>query len=163
MKEAAWLTEARRNIGVAEIKGMKHNNTIIQWLESLKAWWREDETPWCGVFVAHCIKTAGLPLPKYWMRAKDWLNWGYKITAPCVGCVVIFTRDGGGHVGFVVGKDKTGNLMVLGGNQGDAVRISAFPMSRVTGFRVPVGYVPSVSDRMLPVLASTGRLSTNEA
>lgn len=163
MKEAIWLTEARRNIGITEIKGAKHDGNILHWLEELKAWWRDDETPWCGVFVAHCMKAAGQPLPKYWMRAKDWLNWGDSIAAPCIGAVVVFTRDGGGHVGFVVGKDKSGNLMVLGGNQGDAVRISAFPMSRVSGFRVPVGYTPYVSDRVLPVLASTGKLSTNEA
>nr|WP_303803578.1 hypothetical protein [Snodgrassella alvi] len=37
-----------------------------------------------------------------------------KLYKPAYGCIVTFTRKGGGHVGFVVGKDTRGNLMVLG-------------------------------------------------
>ena len=51
----------------------------------------------------------------------------------------MFSREGGGHVGFVVGRDATGNIMVLGGNQSDAVNVRAFPASRVTGYRWPTG------------------------
>ena len=40
----------------------------------------------------------------------------------------------GGHVSFVVGKDTRGNLMVLGGSQGNAVSIAAFLSGRATGF-----------------------------
>jgi hypothetical protein len=36
------------------------------------------------------------------------------------------TRDGGGHIAIVVGRDQNGNLMCCGGNQSDAVTISAF-------------------------------------
>lgn len=161
--EPAWLTEGRRHIGVREIKGPQHSSTIIGWLDSLRAWWRDDETPWCGVFVAHCMKRAGHSLPRYWMRAKDWLGWGESVAAPCVGAVVVFTRDGGGHVGIVVGKDQRGNLMVLGGNQGDMVKISPFAMGRVSGYRVPAGYKIPPGNLQLPVLSSDGRLSANEA
>lgn len=161
--EPSWLIEARRHVGVREIKGPQHSSRIVGWLDKLKAWWKEDETPWCGVFVAHCISASGYPLPKYWMRAKDWLTWGESIAAPVVGAVVVFARDGGGHVGFVVGKDQKGNLMVLGGNQGDMVKVSPFAMSRVAGFRLPKGYNIPPSNMSLPVLASNGRLSTNEA
>lgn len=161
--EPAWLIEARRHIGVREIKGPAHNSRIVGWLDELKAWWHEDETPWCGTFVAHCMKVAGYPLPKYWMRAKDWLNWGESLACPAVGAIVVFTRDGGGHVGIVIGKDKDGNLLVLGGNQGDMVKISPFAMSRVAGFRVPKGYNIPAGNLQLPVLASHQQLSTNEA
>lgn len=160
--EPQWLTEARRHEGVTEIKGPKHNGTILGWLSSLRAWWKEDETPWCGVFVANCINVCGVPLPKYWMRAKDWLGRGVSVAAPCVGAVVVFTRDGGGHVGFVVGKDARGNLMVLGGNQGDAVNIKPFAVSRAAGYRWPSAY-PSAGRFNLPVLDSDGKLSENEA
>lgn len=122
--EPPWLIEARKHEGQREVKGPRHNARIIDWLTRLKAWWQDDETPWCGVFVAHCVGMAGHELPRYWMRAKDWLNWGESIACPVVGAVVVFTRDGGGHVGFVVGKDAKGNLMVLGGNQGDMVKMS---------------------------------------
>lgn len=162
MTEPPWLTEARRHIGVAEIKGPKHNSRIVGWLENLRAWWKDDETPWCGVFVAHCVKSAGYELPKHWMRAKDWLNWGRTLSNPRIGCIVVFEREGGGHVGLVVGKDKAGNIMVLGGNQGDAVNIRPFAASRVAGYRWPMGaYLPIAE--ALPLLASDGKLSTNEA
>ncbi len=168
MKDPIWITEARKHVGLAEIPGPKHNLTILNWLKNLKAWWQDDETPWCGVFVAHCIQTAGLPIPKNWMRAKEWATWGSPIAKPTLGCVVVFDRQGGGHVGFVVGIDEKGRLMVLGGNQGNKVSVAPFenkPVSeggRVVGFRVPTGYL--VPPEKLPLLASNGvALSTNEA
>ena len=36
-----------------------------------------------------------------------------------------------GHVGFVVGEDKVGNLMILGGNQSDSVSITPISKSRL--------------------------------
>ena len=49
-----------------------------------------------------------------------------KLNNPAYGCIVVFSRAGGGHVGFLVGKDKQGNLMILGGNQSNAVNIKPF-------------------------------------
>ena len=51
----------------------------------------------------------------------------------------MFSRDGGGHVGFAVGKDTAGRLLVLGGNQGNAVSIAAFDVARAIGYRWPAG------------------------
>ncbi|MGE9658889.1 hypothetical protein ACQP6C_10405 [Snodgrassella alvi] len=51
MNELSWISEARKHIGLREIKGAKHNPTILAWLKYNKestAWWRDDETPWCG-------------------------------------------------------------------------------------------------------------------
>jgi uncharacterized protein (TIGR02594 family) len=154
------MVEARKHIGLKEVKGAGTNLTIKYWLSNLRAWWSSDEVPWCGVFAAHCIKSAGYPLPKHWYRAKDWLNWGVDVGWPCYGCVVIFERKGGGHVGFVVGKDKTGRLMVLGGNQGDAVNVMPFDTARAVGYRMPVGVLSRIT---LPLMASTDLSSTNEA
>jgi hypothetical protein len=70
-------------------------------------------------------------------------------------------------VGFVVGKDKQGNLMVLGGNQGNAVNIKPFATSRVAGY-VWLDWAdgrkssPKPERFELPVLDSNGRVSTNE-
>jgi len=162
MSKPLWIIEAQRHIGVKEIKGAKHNSFILVWLKSLSAWWSSDEVPWCGVFAAHCMKKAECKLPRYWMRAKDWLNWGQKIIQPCVGCIVVFEREGGGHVGFVVGQDVNKNLMVLGGNQGDAVKVSPFQIERVEGFRWPIEYPIPLSFE-LPILKSDGNLSKNES
>lgn len=67
--------------------------------------------------------------------------------------VVVFSRDGGGHVGFVVGQHQNGDLMVLGGNQSDAINIRAFSRSRVTGYRWPVN--EPRDSRMLPLMNGT--------
>lgn len=156
-----WLTEARRHLGVAEIPGPKTSPVISSWLHKLRAWWADDETPWCGVFVAACMDPAGLRLPKYWMRAKAWAEWGDALANPAVGCVVVFERQGGGHVGFVVGRTAEGRLLVLGGNQGNKVSIAEFDRARVLAYRWPTA-VPYAA-APLPVLASSGQLSTNEA
>ena len=43
----------------------------------------------------------------------------------CAGFVgFAVERSGGGYVGFVTGRDTAGNLMVLVGNQADAVNMS---------------------------------------
>ena len=158
--EPLYLTEARKYIGLKEIPGPKHNQSIQSWLHSLKAWWNDDETPWCGVFVAHCMQATGNPIPKNWFRAKSWLDWGDKSDIPKLGCIVVFSRTGGGHVGFVVGKDNSGRLLVLGGNQGNQVSIAPFDMSRVEGYRVPKDFALSST---LPIITSQAASSDNEA
>lgn len=156
-----WIEEATKHIGLTEIKGPKHNATIIAWLQRLNAWWFDDETPWCGVFVAQCIEAAGLPIPKYWMRAKDWLNWCVQINRPAYGCVVVFSREGGGHVGFVVGIDEQGRLMVLGGNQKGQVSVVPFDHDRVVGYRWPEGVLLDYT--YMPKYRGQAESSTNEA
>ena len=64
MSELAWIKEARKHIGLAEIPGKQHNPVIVNWLTALGAWWNDDETPWCGTFVAHCpVPSKHLTLP----------------------------------------------------------------------------------------------------
>ena len=157
--DPAWLAEARRNLGVREIKGSNHEPKILAWWKAIRRGGiKDDETPWCAAFVGGCLEAAGLMSTRF-ESAKSYETWGEYLSAPAYGCVVVFTRDGGGHVGFVVGEDK-GNLMVLGGNQGDAVSIRAFPRARATAYRWPSG-VPLPQSTALPLLSAT--LSTSEA
>lgn len=160
--ELSWISTARSYIGTREIKGLKTAPTIAKWLHKLNAWWTDDETPWCGVFVAHCLQMNNLQIPKNWMRAKDYLNLPTKLDRPVYGCVVVFTRDGGGHVGFVVGRNDRGELLVLGGNQNDCVSISAFNQNRVVGYRWP-GPSDLFVNGTLPIITGNVKLSTSEA
>lgn len=166
MDEPLWLRKARAYIGTAEIKGPKHNGKIIGWWKALKAAFRDDETPWCGAFVGGVIAESGIPTGKGSASARSWLGFGRVINRPALGCVVVFWRGSktgwSGHVGFIVGKDQKGNIMVLGGNQGDAVNIKPFSTDRVLGYRWP-GLTPHLSRYDLPLLKSDGTLSTNEA
>lgn len=118
--------------------------------------------PWCGGAVAEWMRKASIDqLPKHWYRARAWLDWGMALTKPTRGCVVVFDRKGGGHVGLVDGQDQFGRLLVIGGNQGNAVSIAAFTTDRVLGYRWPVG-VPLPSTP-LPTFAGGVPVSTNEA
>ena len=168
MSEPRWLEIARKQIGQKEIPGKESNPWIVSMWHKLKgsavfSWLGSDDSaaPWCGTFVGACLSESGIPIAKHWYRARDWLNWGVTLSAPTVGCVVVYERKGGGHVGFVVGEDSARNLMTLGGNQADAVNIKPFPRSRVLGYRWPDKEV--VSYAHLPVLDSNGKVSTNEA
>lgn len=165
-----YLTIARRYIGVAEVPGKDSNPIIANMWREYGDVWRllgsdDSRAPWCGTFLAYCWRQAGLWVPKHPYRAKSWLTLPVWVPSPEYGCVVVFERQGGGHVGIVVGYDERGNLMVLGANQSDAVNIRPFAMSgpkaRVVGYRSPL-LTPIGRD--MPLLASNGApLSTNEA
>ncbi len=158
-----WIKIASEYLGIAEIPGASTSGVISGWLRKLKAWWNDDETPWCGTFVGYCLSESGIVVPKCWMRALAWAEWGRPLLVPRVGAVVVFSRIGGGHVGFVVGIDPSGNLMVLGGNQANKVSISAFDPARVVSYRWPTEQ-PLIGIGDLPVLARNGRqLSTEGA
>jgi uncharacterized protein (TIGR02594 family) len=155
-----WLEVAERYQGLKEIPGPNHNKTILAMLEKLHAWWRDDETPWCGVFVGHCMAEVGLPYPKFYMRAKAWSDYGSLLRrdrlAP--GAILVFDRAGGGHVGFYVGEDA-GHYFVLGGNQGNAVNVMKLGKTRLVASRWPKG-VPVLGG---PVYLTGGKVSKNEA
>lgn len=151
MSEPAWIKLARSYIGTAEIKGSKHNPKILQMWKDSHLSFKDDETPWCAGFVGAVLEKCGMKSTRSGM-ARSYEKWGVGLKAPAVGCIVTFKRSGGGHVGFVVGKDESGRLLVLGGNQSDAVNIKAFTTANVTSYRWPSGVAtPSAS---LPVLAS---------
>ncbi len=164
MTEPNWLTIARKYIGVTEIPGKATAPTIARWLRELRSWWSDDETPWCGTFVAAVLRESGLPVAKHWYRARDWLNWGVKIQRPAPGCVVVYERSGGGHVGFVVGETPSGRLMTLGGNQGNRVSIAPFDRLRVLGYRWPANRAAELAAAgPLPAIDSSAASSSSES
>lgn len=162
MSEPLWLSIARKDIGIEETPGKEATPAIQRWLIELGAWWRDDETPWCGVACAHWLRAAGSPIPKHYYRARAWLDWGTPLMQPALGCVAVFERRGGGHVGLVVGRTDLDNLLVLGGNQGNRVSIASFSPDRVLGYRWPLIDVVNLTD-VLPLLSAALPLSTNEA
>jgi uncharacterized protein (TIGR02594 family) len=157
--EPPWLTEARKHIGLREIPGKRHNPKIVNWGISLGAWWKDDETPWCGTFVAHCLRASDQPVPKEWYRARVWVDYGSLLRSSRLapGAILVFSRDGGGHVGFYVGEDPL-YYHVLGGNQKNSVNVMMLAKSRCIATRWPKG-VPVYG---APVQIRGGVISTNE-
>lgn len=160
MSEPAWLVEARKNIGTAETKGPQHTAAVLDYWKSVKlSGIKNDEIPWCAAFAGAMLERVGIKSSRS-DAARSYLAWGQPLKAPVVGCVVVFGREGGGHVGFVVGQDADRRLLVLGGNQTDAVNVKAFDRARVLSYRWPLGVELPVGP--LPKLSAV-EASTSEA
>ena len=159
-----WMPYARSLIGVREIPGARHSPVIMGWIAKLGRKLgiavKDDETPWCGTFVAHVMQHVGIEPPPIAVRASSWGLWGKTLKAPRPGCVVVFTRTGGGHVGFYCGEDDT-HIHVLGGNQGNAVSITRIARSRLSAMTWPAS-VP-LPPAQIVRLSPNGKPSVNEA
>ena len=166
-KEPAWLAAARAKLGTRELPGPTHNSKLLAFLNSARAFngvvWRDDEMPWCGGFVAACLLAAGVEPVKIAARAKSWAAWGanLRVTHLAPGAVLVFGREGGGHVGFYVGEDDRA-FHVLGGNQSNAVTITRIGKTRLIAARWPRG-VPVVGGPVRMQRVAGMPMSTNEA
>lgn len=139
MSEPAWIAEARKYIGLREISGdQDHPEIVRMWKDIKRGGIKDDETAWCSAFCGAMLERVGIESSRF-ESARSYLSWGVVIPEPVYGCVVVFSRAGGGHVGFVVGQTGGGDLLVLGGNQGNEVNIKAFPRARAVGYRIPEG------------------------
>lgn len=138
---------AERWKGVSEKKGRLSNDDIVAMLRLDNDWPKVDEVPWCAAFV-NMIAYAWRAKRSKVLMARSYLRVGQKISEDklCVGhdIVVIKRGRGGqpgpevldapGHVGFFAGF-KGKSVLILGGNQSDSVNITAYPKSRVLGYR----------------------------
>jgi uncharacterized protein (TIGR02594 family) len=153
-----WIAEARKLLGLHEVKDAKKLDKALRLDTS--------EIAWCGAFVGMCIATAlpSEPMISNQLGSRNWLKFGHTIGSPQIGAVAVFWRgskDGWqGHVGFVVGHDKT-HLHILGGNQSDKVSVARVAKDRLLGYRWPTSYpLPSDTLAMTTINAS---ITTNEA
>jgi len=137
-----WIVEAKKLIGIKEIKGIAHSQEVLKmWRDIKRGGIKDDETAWCAAYVGASLERAGIVSTRY-ESAKSYLSWGVELPAPAFGAVAVLTRDGGGHVGFVVGIDNAKHILLLGGNQSDAVNVRAFDAKRVVSYRYPSGHAP---------------------
>lgn len=176
------LTEALKLYGVLEGPGAANNPTIVGWADELAAalptayarwagtWYAEDATPWCGLFMAVVAQRANVDdrperrPPEKYLSAASWAGWGLDAEAlggAELGDVLVFTRQGGGHVGLYVGEDAT-HYHVLGGNQGDRVNISRIAKDRLTAVSRP-RYLAKPANVRKVRLSPVGEISRNEA
>lgn len=164
-----WLQTAIEYIGTKEVPGLNNNPLILKWWKEIKLGGiKDDETSWCAAFVGGVLEECGIKSSRN-AAARSYRAWGARLKGPAVGAIVTFWRVSlagwQGHVGFVIGKDKAGNLMVLGGNQGNEVGIKPFAITRVLVYSWPASVeIPKeIGMEYLPVLASNGSVSTDES
>lgn len=159
------IVEALKLYGTIEAPGDKFNNpTIIKWANEVGGKvsdvFKADSIPWCGLFMAVVAKRAGKEVPRDPLWALNWGTFGRATDCPMLGDVLVFTRNGGGHVGLYVGEDNSA-YHVLGGNQADAVNIKRFERSRLYTARRPIYQNQPVEVQKI-MLPANGDLSKNE-
>ena len=121
---------------ILEFPGPQNNNPRIVWYHaftSLRA--SNDEVPWCSSFMCAAAESTGFKSTRS-AAAKSWLTYGEEGTGE-PGDIAVFSRGGGNHVAFIHSKYTKGdkNVLVLGGNQSNAVRSSKYPADRLLAIR----------------------------
>lgn len=149
MIEPQWLVLARREIGVGEIVGPKHNPVVLDYSKRAGVdGIGTDEVPWCAAFVGALLEDAGITGSKSLM-ARSYSRWGEAVDPNRIpiGAVCVLSSSRGpasGHVGFVVAASRN-HVWLLGGNQNNAVNIARFPRSvagkpKVVALRYPKAF-----------------------
>jgi uncharacterized protein (TIGR02594 family) len=125
-------------VGLREIPGHENNPTILGWLKrhalNIGKWGKSrDATPWCAVFVSHCLAEAGYEATDD-ARAASYISYG-RPSKPNQGAIVVIRRKrgpnvtgsgrGGYHVMFL---DKFTKQFIKGwgGNQKNRVSYAAY-------------------------------------
>jgi uncharacterized protein (TIGR02594 family) len=149
-----WLRIARSYVGLREIPGKFHNPTILGWLKrhalNIGKWGKgRDETPWCAVFVSHCLHEAGYEATNN-ARAASYISYG-RASIPKQGAIVVIRRrkkngpnvTGSGRGGYhVLFLDKFTKQFIKGwgGNQRNRVSYASYSKANyeVCAIRWPV-------------------------
>lgn len=136
---APWLATASQEIGVKEYPGDDANHPRIQLylstvnnLSDLDK--QRDETAWCSCFMNWCVEQCQMAgTDSAW--AKSWGNWrtAVSVDKAQTGDIAVFDRSsatgGGGHVAIFITLDAAKrSVLVLGGNQSNAVRYAWYPV-----------------------------------
>lgn len=158
------IVQARLLYGTKETPGSKTNPQLIAWAGEvgLSKVYSDDAVPWCGLFAAVVAKRAGWEPVKDPLWARNWASFGVGVEQAGLGDILVFVRDGGGHVGFYVGEDA-GYYHVLGGNQSDAVTITRIAKSRCIAKRRPKWKISQPASVKPYRLSAAGAVSSNEA
>jgi uncharacterized protein (TIGR02594 family) len=165
------VSAALQYLGIKEIPGSKSNPVILDMAKGLGIAdiYKDDDISWCALFINHLMRITGKPLvdvkkDKYnYLRAKYMLNWGNIVPKgeEKLGDILIFDREGGGHVGIYIADSDT-TFYVCGGNQSNSVSIMELSKSRLLGTRRYYSIAAPESAKKYHI-DSTGHLSTNEA
>jgi uncharacterized protein (TIGR02594 family) len=138
---------AQRFVGMKEVNGLTANPMILAMLRLDAKWPEDDEVPWCSAFVNYVAWLLRLPRSKS-LRARSWLKVGNAVhlddARPGFDVVILWRGkepqpgpqviDAPGHVGFYAGRTDD-EVFLLGGNQGDEVRVSPYSTRRILGIR----------------------------
>jgi uncharacterized protein (TIGR02594 family) len=149
MDQPRWLAFAWADLGVAGTPGPANTQRVLRYYaDAGHPEIADDDVAWCAAFTGACLERAGVPGTRS-LLARSYLDWGEPLDDARTGAIAVLSRGGDpslGHVGFLIGETPSA-VILLGGNQGNAVTVSAFPRSRLLGLRWPgsVAAVPTPS------------------
>lgn len=157
------LLEALKLHGKKEMPGNKDNPEILAWAKELglERTYSADSIAWCGLFMSLVATRAGKIPPKDPLWALNWKNFGIASPIPSLGDVLVYKRNGGGHVNLYLGEDAT-TYHGIGGNQSDSVSITRILKSRCVAVRRPNYNIEPSNVRPIWISAK-GVISDNEA
>jgi hypothetical protein len=114
-RQPQWLQRAFETKGQCDIPDAPvPPRVVLWWPQLLASWWGDARADVSGRLVAYALDRAGMAIPRTWWRLRPWINWGFSITVPATGAVVVVRSQGGGFVGFIAGPaDAAGRLPVL--------------------------------------------------
>ncbi len=140
---------ARAELGLHEQVGPGSNPRIMAMADRVsrqpgRAWvktfYASDDVPWCALGVSDALVQAGHSIPDNPLSAGAYRMYGTKLSGPMAGAIAVKARRGGNHVGLVSAISVDGkHLLILGFNQGDAVREDWYLASVFDAFRAPAG------------------------
>lgn len=142
-KNADAIAVANSQIFVHDQIGANNNSVILQYAKDCGfAGYLNDDIAWCALFMNWVLLQINIKGTQS-LAARSFLTFGTDVVGePVVGDIAVFWRDSidsaHGHVTFFLNsvmRDNVKYLRVLGGNQGDQVRISEFPASQLLQFR----------------------------
>lgn len=148
-KEVTLYDFAQVFVGTEEVAG-DADNPFIRWCHASTTMGEQaDSVPWCSSFLNRLCWMLRLPRSNSAL-ARSWLSVGVPVLGPTDQAragydVVVIKRGVGdqpgpenmtapGHVGLFAGFEG-GDVLILGGNQSDAVNIKRFSRGRILGIR----------------------------
>lgn len=153
--QPAWLALAWAEFGQHELPGSAANPRIRDlYADAHHPETTSDEVPWCAAYVSACVERSGMRSTRS-LRARDYLSWGTSLDAPRFGAIAVLSRDpdpNAGHVAFYIGQTES-HLILLGGNQSNAVTVQEFPKSRLLSLRWPEASATPLPAATPPVAA----------
>lgn len=150
-----WFEAARRELGVREIVGAKHNLRVLQYHAETRLKALTDEVAWCSSFLNWVFAQVDMT-PTRSAAASSWSTWGQ--TCPlfdgaflrpdglCIApdAVLVFGKHdldakGTGHVALCDHIDPDGvHVWVLGGNQQNGVNVAKRRIADIVASRWPL-------------------------
>src|SRR5262249_9705707 len=115
MDDAPWFGRMRAITGVKEVPGAADSPIIMSWkakiarafpdLTSYTQLYAHDAVTWWGLCMADVMAESGIRPVNGFLSARKWSSFGTRLTKPITGCVMVFSRVGGGHVSLLEKMD----------------------------------------------------------